>query len=190
MRKRRDSNLTLTAEILALADRYFEKRCFELDHDFRKDLFTNKQQYMVTRNRLIINNVNQAYLDLARAKVRARTDTFLDAYKRAELVPSEGDINEISWELQDIILNVATELSVEVRSMLEREASRIVEAAVANIRIFIQEQDLARGDTNTGKRDSQNSVQYNIINIGENRGSIQQGGSQNIQNTTGEKSED
>jgi hypothetical protein len=135
---------------------------------------------MVSLNRLILD---RAYRNLARAKVQARIETLLEAYKRENLIPSDGDINEISWELQDIILNVSPELSVEVKAMLEKEANRIIQAARDDIKIFIQEQELERKNARTQKTEPANPIHYNI-NIGENRGPIQQGGEGNTQSAT------
>lgn len=179
MRKRRDSNLKLSSEMLRLADSYFKRRCSELDDEFRMNLPDLKRQFIVSRNHLIID---RAYRDLARGKVQARIETFLEAYKSENLIPGDNDINEISWELQDIILNVSPELSVAVKAMLEKEAMRIIEAARADIRIFIQEQELERKNAEAQKTEPPSSVHYNI-NIGENHGPIQQGGSRNIQST-------
>ena len=165
--------------MLRLADSYFKRKCFELDDEFRMNLPNMKRQFMVSRNHLIID---RAYRDLARAKVQARIESLLEAYKRENLIPGDGDINEISWELQDIVLNVSPELSVEVKAMLEKEAMRIIKAARDNIRIFIQEQELERKNAEARKPEPPSSIHYNI-NIDENRGPIQQGGSGNIQST-------
>ncbi len=180
MRKRRDSNLTLSREMLRLADSYFKQKCYEIDDAYRMKFISMKQEIMLTRNYFIVDKM---YVEWAKEKVKARIETYIDAFRRANLIPSDGDINEIKWDLQDIILNVGTGISVDTQAILEREKMRLIETACHNLEIFIQEQELERKKAKTLKPEPPNAVHY-ITNIqGDNKGNIAQGGSGNTQST-------
>ena len=180
MRKRRDSNLTLSREMLRLADSYFKQKCYEIDDAYRMKFIGMKQEIMLTRNYFIVDKL---YIEWAKEKVKARIETYIDAYKRANLIPGDGDINEIKWDLEDIILNVGPGISVDTQAILGREKMRLIEAACHNLEIFIQEQELERKNAATLKPESPGAVHY-ITNIhGDNKGNIAQGGSGNTQST-------
>jgi hypothetical protein len=180
MRKRRDSNLTLSREMLRLADSYFKQKCYEIDDAYRMKFFSMKQEVMLTRNYFLVDKL---YIEWAKEKVKARIETYIDAFKRANLIPGDGDINEIKWDLEDIILNVGPGISIETQAILEREKMRLIEAGCHNLEIFIQEQELERKNAETLKPESPSAVHY-ITNIhGDNKGNIAQGGSGNTQSS-------
>lgn len=109
MRKRRIANMNLSPEMIRLADNYFKKKCAPIDNNYTKQFFNLKREFMVTRDPSKHFLVDQLYVEWAEEKVKARIETYIDAYKRENLVPTDSDINEIKWDLEDIILGASLE---------------------------------------------------------------------------------
>jgi hypothetical protein len=173
--------MTLSAEMIRLADGYFKKKCGKIDNNYTKQFFNVKREFMVTRDPSKHFLVDQLYVEWAEEKVKARIETYIDAYKRENLIPTEGDINEIKWDLEDIILSTDKSGSISAKKALEHEKMRIIDAAENDLDIFIQEMKL-ESRRKPAKPESSLGHTYNI-NINENHGPIQQGGSGNIQST-------
>lgn len=163
--------MTLSAEMLRLADSYYKKRCFKIDNKYRMSLIEAKVEFMRTRNHFIIHKF---YLEWADEKVAARVETYIDAFKSANLIPSDGDINEIKWDLEDIILNVTEVIPVDTKAILEREKIRMIEVASHDIDIFIQETKLEQAKPVVREPQSASTVYQTNIH-GPNYGNIQQG---------------
>jgi len=183
MRKRRASNMTLSAEMLRLADSYYKKRCSKIDNKYRMSLIEAKMEFMRTRNHFIIHKF---YLEWAEEKVAARVETYIDAFKSANLIPSDEDINEIKWDLEDIILNVTEVIPIDTKAILEREKIRMIEVASHDIDIFIQETKLEQAKPVAREPQSASTVYQTNIH-GPNYGNIQQGGENNTQTSNPEK---
>jgi hypothetical protein len=99
-------------------------------------------------------DVYRRYIQWAEEKANARLETYLDAFKRENVIPRDGDINEISWELDYVILNVTDSIPVEVQNLLSHEKTRIIKSAQRDLKIFIQEMKLAEKDGASKIKDS------------------------------------
>jgi hypothetical protein len=181
---RRDSGMTLSSEMLRLADSYYKKRCYAIDNKYRMNFADVKLQVMRTRNHYI---AHRFYVEWAEEKVAARVETYIEAFKRENLIPTDGDINEIKWDLEYIILNVTETISVESKDILKREKMRIIDTGCHDIDIFIQETKL---EQKAAREPQPPSITHNTVNIlGHNQGNIQLDGLGNKQ-TLGNKTDD
>jgi hypothetical protein len=179
MRKRRITNMSLSPEMIRLSDSYFKKKYAIIDAHYNKQFFNLKREFMMTRDPSKHFLVDQLYVEWAEEKVKARIETYIDAYRRENLVPTDGDINEIKWDLEDIILSTNNSGSVDAKKALEHEKLRIIDAAENDLNIFIQEMKL-ESRRKPAEPEPTPGHTYNI-HIKENRGPIQQGGSGNTQ---------
>lgn len=179
MRKRRIANMSLSPEMVRLSDSYFKKRCGTIDNNYNKQFFNLKREFMMTRDPSKHFLVSQLYVEWAEEKVKARIETYIDAYRRENLVPTDGDINEIKWDLEDVILSTNNSGSVDAKKALEHEKLRIIDAAENDLNIFIQEVALESKRKPAEPKPAPGHT-YNI-HINENKGLIQQGGEGNTQ---------
>lgn len=162
-----------------LADSIFKQRAIDLDRAYSHAKInpltfsmmreTEKRQYL------------QIYAEWMKLKVRARKETYLDAFKEEGVIPNEVDLSEMSWAFQEIVDNFTDPLPQELSQALKQIGRmHAIEDARRDIEIFAQKMTIKQ--MRAEKQQQPSTIHYNI-NIGENRGPIQQGGSGNTQST-------
>jgi len=165
-------------------DELYNQRVIELDRDYSHADINPITFYMMreTEKRHYI----QIYAEWMKLKVRARKETYLDAFKDEDVIPNEADLSEMIFALQEVVNHFTNSLPQELSETLKQIGRmHAIEDARRDIEIFAQKMTIKqiRGK----KRRQPRSVHYNI-HIGENRGPIQQGGIGNTQTT--DRSED
>jgi len=168
-----------------LADHRYNQRVIELDGDYSHAHVNPIAFYMMreTEKRQYI----QIYAEWMKLKVRARKETYLDAFKDEDVIPNEADLSEMIFALQDVVDDFTNSLPQELSEAL-RQIGRMhaIEDARRDIEIFAQHMTIKQ--LRADQRQQPRSVHHHI-HIGENRGPIQQGGSGNTQTTTGSDNE-
>lgn len=122
-------------------------------------------------------------------KVHLRLETYLDAFKKENVIPNDLDLNEMCWAFKEVIDNVTASLPAQLQKWLEQLVEQqIIKDGRRDIKIFAQEMSLEQMKAESQKPQP-SSVHYNI-NISENRGPIQQGGQGNIQSIISDRTKD
>lgn len=168
-----------------LADHLYNQRVIELDGNYSHVDVNEITFYMMreTEKRQYI----QIYAEWMKLKVRARKETYLDAFKDEDVVPNEADLSEMIFALQEVVDDFTNSLPQELSEAL-RQIGRMhaIEDARRDIEIFSQNMTIRQL---RAERWQQPGSVHHHIHIGENRGPIQQGGSGNTQTTTGSDNE-
>ena len=174
----RKINLRISDARKQPADELYNHRVIELDGNyshidinpvtFSMMLETEKRQYI------------QIYEEWMKLKVRARKETYLDAFKDEDVILDGADLSEMIFALQEVVDHFTYWLPHELSEWLKHIGRmHAIEDARRDIEIFAQNMTIKQ--IRTEKRQQPPSVHYNI-HIAENRGPIQQGGSGNTQN--------
>ena len=164
-----------------LADSIYSKRAIEIDRDyshFKIDHIT----FQMMREREA-RQYFEIFAEWMKLKVRARKDTYLEAFSEEQVIPNDADLSEMSWAFQSVIDQFTVSLPQDLGSSLKQLGrTQLIEDARRDIDLFGQRMRIEqmRAEAHTPQLPS--SVNYSI-HIAENRGPIQQGGSGNIQAT-------
>jgi 2'-5' RNA ligase len=181
----RHMNLRISDARKRLADHVYNQRVVDLGKyyshvDVNEITFylmreTEKRQYI------------EIYAEWMKLKVRARKETYLEAFKDEDVIPNEADLNEMIFAFQDVVDDFTNSLPQELSETLRQIGiMHAIEDARRDIEIFAQNMTIKQ--LQAEKRQQPRSVHHHI-HIGENRGPIQQGGSGNTQTTTGSDNE-
>jgi hypothetical protein len=177
----RKIDLRISSAMKRLADSTYKQRAIEIDRDYLH-VKINPIKFLPMREREK-RQYFQIYAEWMKRKVRARLKTYLDAFKEEGVAPNEADLSEMSWAFQEVIDNFTGSLPEELSAALQQLGRmHAIEDARRDIEIFVNRMIVEQTRVEARKSDSPSAVNY-TINIGENRGSIQQGGEGNIQNT-------
>ncbi len=166
-----------------MADSTYRKRAIEIDRDY-SHVKINHLTFQMMREREV-RQYFEIYAEWMKQKVRARKETYLDAFREEQVVPNDADLSEMSWAFQEVIDQFTGSLPEELGSSLKQLGrTQVIEDARRDIDLFAQRMSIEQLRPEALKPQQPSSVHYSI-HIGENRGPIQQGGSGNIQSTDG-----
>ena len=157
-----------------LADELYSQRVIELDGDYSHADVNPVTFYMMreTEKRHYI----QIYAEWMKLKVRARKETYLDAFKDEDVIPNEADLSEMIFAFQEVVDDFTHSLPQELSEALKQIGRmHAIEDARRDIEIFTQKMTI--------KREKAPNQSNNTTNIyGPNYGPLQQGGQGNVQN--------
>ena len=160
-----------------LADELYNHRVIELDGNYSDVDIDPVTLYLMreTEKRQYI----EIYAEWMKLRVRARKETYLDAFKDENVIPDEADLIEMIFALQEVVDHFTYSLPHELSETLKQIGRmHAIEDARRDIEIFAQNMTIKQ--IRAEKLQQPPSVHYNI-HIAENRGPIQQGGSGNTQ---------
>ena len=160
-----------------LADNDYQKRAEEIDRSY-SHMKVNPLTFHIMRSD-DKDIYLRSYTQWAEEKVQARFETYRDAFRKENVIPNEADLSEMSCAFDEIISNLSPHIPGEAQTILNQNGKRIIKDAQRDIKILIS--DMRYEQLEARKSDPPSSIHYNI-NIGENRGPIQQAGEGNTQN--------
>lgn len=173
----RKIDLRISDAMKRLADNAYQKLVEEIDRSYSHMKVNPLTFHMMRSGDKDI--YLRSYTQWAEEKVQARFETYRDAFRKDNVIPNEADLSEMSCEFGEIIVSVSSEIPDEAQTILNQNGKRIIKDAQRDIQILIS--DMRYEQLEARKPDPPSSVHYNI-NIGENRGPIQQAGENNTQN--------
>jgi hypothetical protein len=123
------------------------------------------------------------YAGWAKEKVRARFETYRDAFKQEGVIPNEGDLSEMTWAFKEVINDLIASLPDELQRWLEQLGDeQIIPDNRREIKILINEMKLEQIEAQSQKSQPASAI-YNTTIHGPNYGNFQQGGGGNSQTT-------
>ncbi len=177
----RKIDLRISSARKKLADSIYTKRANEIDRDY-SHVKINHLTFQMMREREA-RQYFEIFAEWMKLKVRARKETYLEAFSEEQVIPNDADLSEMSWAFRDVIGQFTVSLPQDLGSSLEQLGrTQLIEDARRDIDLFSQRMSIEQMRAEAQKATTTSSVNYNI-HIGENRGPIQQGGSGNIQST-------
>lgn len=165
-------NLRISDARKRLADHLYNQRVIELDGDYSHADINEITFYMMREREK--RQYIEIYAEWMKLKVRARKETYLDAFKDEDVIPNEADLSEMIFALQEVVDEFTKSLPQELSQVLEQIGRmHAIEDARRDIEIFAQKMTIKQIPNQSN----------NTTNIyGPNYGPLQQGGQGNIQN--------
>jgi hypothetical protein len=121
------------------------------------------------------------YARWAKEKVRARFETYRDAFKQEGVIPNEGNLSEMTWAFKEVINDLIASLPEELQRWLEQLGDeQIIPDNRREIKILINEMKLEQIEAQSQKSQPSSTI-YNTTIHGPNYGNFQQGGGGNSQ---------
>ena len=177
----RKIDLRISSARKKLADNIYTKRAIQIDRDY-SHVTINHLTFQMMREREA-RQYFEIFAEWMKLKVRARKETYLEAFTEEQVIPNDADLSEMSWAFQDIIDQFTVSLPQDLGSSLRQLGrTQLIEDARRDIDLFSQRMSIEQMRAEAQRPQPPSSVNYNI-HIGENRGPIQQGGIGNIQTT-------
>jgi hypothetical protein len=163
-----------------LADTIYKKKAIKIDRRYSHIKVDFTYSMMRAEDKATYFRIYASWL---KEKVRARLETYLDAFKEENVIPDDSDLSQMSWAFADAIEGMTASLPGELKAPLNQLGrEQIIQDARRDIEIFGQRMTIEQMRAESQKTQPTPGTIYNI-HIGENRGPIQQGGSGNTQST-------
>jgi hypothetical protein len=183
----RKIDLRISAARKKLADSEYKKQAIEIDRRYSHIKLNDITFHMMREKES--RQYFQIYAEWMKIKVRARLQTYLEAFKEEGVIPDDADLSNMSWAFQGVIEDFTASLPQELSSALQQLGRmQVIEDARRDIDIFAQKMSIEQMRAEAQKPQPPHGNIYNMY-IGENRGPIQQGGSSNTQSTSGSNDE-
>lgn len=95
----RKIDLTISPAMKRLADSHYQKQAALIDRKY-SHIQVNELTFPAMRTG-DKNSYFRIYTQWAEEKVRARFETYRDAFRKEGLIPTEADISDMSWAFDD-----------------------------------------------------------------------------------------
>lgn len=177
----RKIDLRISAARKKLADSIYKKQAIEIDRRYSHIKLRDFTFHIARQEEKV--HFFQLFAEWMKIKVRARLQTYLDAFKEENVIPDEADLSQMSWAFQEIIDDFTASLPQELNSSLQQLGRmQVIEDARRDIDLFTQRMIIEQMRAEANKPQPPPGNTFNMY-ISENHGPIQQGGSSNTQNT-------
>ena len=163
-----------------LADSEYKKQAIEIDRQY-SHIKLNDLTFPMMRQQEKVQYY-QIYAEWMKIKVRARLQTYLDAFKEEGVIPDDADLSNMSWAFQGVIEDFTASLPQELSASLQQLGRmQVIEDARRDIDLFAQRMSIEQMRAEARQPQPPTTIHYNTHIYGDNSGNFQQGGSGNIQ---------
>jgi len=111
----RNINLRISLAMKRLADSHYQKRADELDRNY-SHVKVNPVTFHMMRSG-DKDTYLRIYAQWAEEKVRARFETYRDAFLKELVIPTEADLSEMSWAFDEIISSLSPDIPEEAQAI-------------------------------------------------------------------------
>src|SRR5258708_787925 len=104
----RNIDLRISPAMKRLADGHYQKRADEVDRDYshiKVDPVTFQMMRSGDKDTYL-----RIYAQWAEEKVRARFESYRDAFLKEGVIPTEADLSEMSWAFYEIISSLSPDI--------------------------------------------------------------------------------
>src|SRR5258708_6744223 len=114
----RKIDLRISSARKKLADSIYTKRANEIDRDY-SHVKINHLTFQMMREREA-RQYFEIFAEWMKLKVRARKETYLEAFSEEQVIPNDADLSEMSWAFRDVIGQFTVSLPQDLGSSLEQ----------------------------------------------------------------------
>jgi hypothetical protein len=114
----RTINLRISDARKKLDDSEYKKLATEIDHDY-SHIKVNDLTFFGMRGE-DKTTYFRIYASWLKRKVKARLQTYLDAFKEENIIPDEADLSNMSWAFWGVVEEITTSLPDELKLPLEQ----------------------------------------------------------------------
>lgn len=143
----RNIDLRISPAMKRFADSHYQKRADAVDRDY-SHVKVNPVTFHMMRSG-DKDTYLRIYSQWAEEKVRARFETYRDAFLKEGVIPTEVDVSEMSRAFDEIISSLTPNIPEEAQAILNQIGRRIITDAQRDIEIFSQEMKIDRIELKT-----------------------------------------
>lgn len=139
--------MRLSHESVELAELQYLKAAGEISSKYHQAV--RKCEQTMLRGGAMKAAIDEEYIQMAKELVQSRLDTYLEAFRRENLIPNEDDVNQICFKLEGIVNGISHNTHHPARPSSQERYGTIVRNARMELVIAIKQLQLEARELKT-----------------------------------------